>query len=181
MATAETTATRRPTRRNFIVWAMTGILGSFAAAILAPILVYVWPAPRPGQKNEEVTAGLDKSLDSLQNGDAAKFQAPTNKAFILKTGGGQNAAGDLAFAGYAVKEQSGKINVFATTCPHLGCSVALNKDAKRFDCPCHGSQFALNGDVIHGPATAPLAELTWKKGSNPNQIQVYGITLGQGG
>jgi cytochrome b6-f complex iron-sulfur subunit len=41
------------------------------------------------------------------------------------------------------------------TCTHLGCLV---KQAQAgFACPCHGSQFAANGDVTSGPATQPLS------------------------
>ena len=56
--------------------------------------------------------------------------------------------------------------------------VALNESAKSFDCPCHGSRFHLDGTVLRGPAAAPLSHLTWKQGSDPNTIEVDGLTLG---
>jgi Rieske Fe-S protein len=76
-----------------------------------------------------------------------------------------------------VKNQ-GKVDVFAINCSHLGCSVALNADAKSFDCPCHGSRFHLDGTVLHGPAAFPLSHLTWKQASDPTTIDVDGINLG---
>ena len=41
----------------------------------------------------------------------------------------------------------------------------------------HGSRFAANGDVIHGPAAYSLSHLDWKQGSSPNQILVQGLDL----
>ena len=40
------------------------------------------------------------------------------------------------------------------TCTHLGCTV--RQAGIRLQCPCHGSQFAANGAVTHGPAALPL-------------------------
>ncbi len=40
------------------------------------------------------------------------------------------------------------------TCTHEGCDIS---PAGTFlDCPCHGSRFDLNGNVIQGPAGSPL-------------------------
>ena len=146
---------------------------------LAPILVFLWPPPAKGQKKLPVTVTLDKPLDQLANGEAIKFDAPTNPntAFIMANGGGDNAAGELAFGGFAAKDTNGKTHVFAINCSHLGCSIALNAGAKRFECPCHGSMFALNGNVIHGPAVAPLSHLDWKQGDSPDIIVVKGVSL----
>ncbi len=41
-------------------------------------------------------------------------------------------------------------------CPHKGCKVVYEHDAKEFVCPCHDSRFALDGRVLKGPAKAPL-------------------------
>jgi Rieske Fe-S protein len=143
------------------------------------LLVYLWPHAPKGQKKELLTIALDKPINQLNEGEAVKFDAPANpnSAFVMADGGGDNAAGELAFGGFAVKNQ-GKVEVFAITCSHLGCSIALNKKANTFDCPCHGSRFHLDGTVLQGPAPAPLSHLTWKQGSDPNTIDVEGIVLG---
>ena len=107
-----------------------------------------------------------------------KFEAPKDTGFVMKDGGGDNAPGKIAFAAYAVKDTVGKLSIFAVNCSHLGCSVQLNASAKRFDCPCHGSQFSLDGNVVHGPAPVALSHLSWKQADAPNKINVQGIQLG---
>ena len=176
---AEAAAPRRVTRRTFIGWWMAGILTAFAVTGVLPILVFFWPAPPKGQTKGPITIALDKPLDQLPEGSATKILSPTspNSAFIMADGGGDNAKGDLAFGGYVVKT-SGNVEVFAQNCSHLGCSINFNQAAGTFDCPCHGSRFNLDGTVLHGPAQAPLSNLTWKQGDTPNTIQVDGIVLG---
>jgi len=38
-------------------------------------------------------------------------------------------------------------------CPHLGCALKYNKQEHTWDCPCHGSRFDENGELIDNPAT----------------------------
>ncbi len=38
-------------------------------------------------------------------------------------------------------------------CPHLGCALKYNPDEHSWDCPCHGSRFSKNGELIDNPAT----------------------------
>ena len=158
---------------------MASILTSLTVAGLAPILVFLWPAPPKGQKKGPLTVSLATPIDQINEGQVVKFDAPSspNSAFIMADGGGDNAPGDLAFGGFVVKNQ-GKLDVLAINCSHLGCSVALNPNANTFDCPCHGSRFHLDGTVLRGPAQYPLSHLTWTQGQDASTIEVDGLILG---
>ncbi len=55
------------------------------------------------------------------------------------------------------------VNAFETTvglltptvprCPHLGCALKYNRAEHTWDCPCHGSRFTEQGELIDNPAT----------------------------
>ncbi len=40
----------------------------------------------------------------------------------------------------------------AKRCPHLGCALVWNAAERSWDCPCHGSRFSENGDLLNDPA-----------------------------
>ncbi|WP_068689370.1 FAD-dependent oxidoreductase [Thermobifida halotolerans] len=54
------------------------------------------------------------------------------------------------------RDGSGTAHAVSARCTHLGCIVAFNAAEEAWECPCHGSRFGLDGEVLHGPATHPL-------------------------
>ena len=53
---------------------------------------------------------------------------------------------------------AGAFKCFTAVCTHQGCIVAGVSDGT-INCDCHGSQFSIvDGSVVQGPATSPLAE-----------------------
>jgi len=54
------------------------------------------------------------------------------------------------------KDDDGTPRAVSARCTHLGCIVTWNDAERSWDCPCHGSRFAPDGDVLQGPAVHPL-------------------------
>jgi glycine/D-amino acid oxidase-like deaminating enzyme/nitrite reductase/ring-hydroxylating ferredoxin subunit len=59
----------------------------------------------------------------------------------------------------AYRDRDGAVTLRSAICTHMGCVVGWNTAERTWDCPCHGSRFTPNGDVISGPAEAPLAKV----------------------
>ncbi len=53
----------------------------------------------------------------------------------------------------AFESTVGLLTPTAPRCPHLGCALKYNKAEHTWDCPCHGSRFTENGELIDNPAT----------------------------
>src|SRR4030067_3268389 len=48
------------------------------------------------------------------------------------------------------------IYAFLAICRHLGCIPDWIEEERLFKCPCHGSNYNLDGDVVGGPSHRPL-------------------------
>lgn len=57
---------------------------------------------------------------------------------------------------FVFRDREKGFSVASAVCTHLGCTVAYFQSDNHFHCPCHGSVFASDGKVVHGPAPRPL-------------------------
>jgi glycine/D-amino acid oxidase-like deaminating enzyme/nitrite reductase/ring-hydroxylating ferredoxin subunit len=79
----------------------------------------------------------EKELDAIKPGDGA----------IVRERGRKRAA---------YRDEAGALHLLSPACTHLGCHVVWNPAERSWDCPCHGSRYSGEGDVIQGPAVKPL-------------------------
>lgn len=56
----------------------------------------------------------------------------------------------------AYRDKNGELHIVDITCTHIGCELKWNSAEKSWDCPCHGSRFTFEGDIIEGPAVNRL-------------------------
>jgi Rieske Fe-S protein len=89
---------------------------------------------------EYVAPGELKSLDELKPGCGA----------IVRDGLTKIAA---------YRDDSCKLHLKSAACTHLGCHVHWNSLERCWDCPCHGSHFAVDGTALNGPAISALADV----------------------
>lgn len=54
------------------------------------------------------------------------------------------------------KDENGQVHAVNPTCPHALCVVGWNSAEKSWDCPCHGSRFSVDGELLTGPARSNL-------------------------
>lgn len=64
----------------------------------------------------------------------------------------------------AYRDEAGKLHARSAICTHAGCIVHWNALERCWDCPCHGSQFGIDGTPLNGPATTPLATVALDHG-----------------
>jgi glycine/D-amino acid oxidase-like deaminating enzyme/nitrite reductase/ring-hydroxylating ferredoxin subunit len=117
---------------------------------------------------------FDPARKSVSGGSAMEFargQAGVAKNYAEYLGPGEIGSpddlepgeGGLMRSGLSkvavYKDRDGTVVKRSAACTHLGCLVHWNGFEQCWDCPCHGSQFAPDGQVLNGPAVQPLAEV----------------------
>ena len=56
---------------------------------------------------------------------------------------------------WMIRNEQG-IYALISVCTHLGCTPIWHSNENRIKCPCHGSNFLVDGQNIAGPAPSPL-------------------------
>ncbi len=99
-----------------------------------------------------VTANVDVAKRFI--GDrVATLRSPDADELAPGTGGIVTLGGDTVAA---FRDVDGALHALSPTCTHLGCRVSFNTAERSWDCPCHGSRFDIDGQVLQGPATKDL-------------------------
>jgi Rieske Fe-S protein len=105
--------------------------------------------------NIDQSCGVHNDLPAVANG---KITIPVAQYPSLANPGGSlvgKPAGlddKLMIARISVDE----IVCVSAICTHMACTIALDLPHMDFQCPCHGSRFALDGSVENGPAPTPV-------------------------
>lgn len=89
------------------------------------------------QYTDWLTGGDVKSVDQIPPGHGA----------VVRVGLTKHAA---------YRDKGGKVLELSAVCPHMGGLVRWNPGEQTWDCPCHGSRFTCDGEVLHGPAVSGL-------------------------
>ncbi|MDZ5699612.1 FAD-dependent oxidoreductase [Chelativorans sp. M5D2P16] len=93
--------------------------------------------------------------DFHKSGDSQSYvDSPDD---IAPGDGGVIARGEEKIAAW--RDEGGSLHTMSAHCTHKGCTLTWNNADRTWDCPCHGSIFAADGSVIHGPARVGLPKL----------------------
>jgi menaquinol-cytochrome c reductase iron-sulfur subunit len=133
-------------RRTFVGKILTGIGSAMAAALLLPALRYVFASRGTTSSGAWVAVA---NLDDLTPARPARVE------FSRLVVDGWVTSNESTSA-WVVKPEQGAVIAFAPECTHLGCAYSWDDGHGEFNCPCHGSRFAIDGGVKQGPASKPL-------------------------
>ncbi|CAM4179026.1 FAD-dependent oxidoreductase [Kibdelosporangium persicum] len=145
----------------FMKWGLS--TSTFAAMILADLIAgreNPWAerfsphrmtlsgTPTLAKLNAKVA--VDLVGDRLTPADANDVaEIPEGQARVVRDGLGKKGV---------YRDPDGHLHGVSLRCTHLGCLVRFNAAEISWDCPCHGSRFDVDGNVLEGPATKPLPE-----------------------
>lgn len=132
------------TRREFLNYVALASMALFTAEVGGAVLAFSLPRFREGEFGGTRTIGTIG--DRLPKADSAPMAYSDVKTWIINVGAEAAAKG------------GGKEGLVALykVCVHLGCLYAWVDSNKRFECPCHGSKYQLDGTYIEGPAPRDL-------------------------
>lgn len=101
----------------------------------------------------EESANVARALvgDYLKTPVRARFEELAPGSALVLDHGGERVA--------AYRRPDGRLCAVSAVCTHMKCIVHWNAVERSWDCPCHGSRFDVEGQVIEGPALAPLRRI----------------------
>ena len=105
---------------------IVGIIGCATAPVYRGTLI----GGRITVRREELARRIEKS-----------------KVFVIQVS-------ELEYPIIVVRKGEDNYHALSVRCTHQGCHVRPKRDS--LACPCHGSTYDLEGNVIRGPAKAPL-------------------------
>lgn len=126
-----------PNRREFLyyIWGASMLL--IGGQATAGLIWFSLPRFREGEFGGTFVYSQDQLVEVLPVVGEAPISIPAGRFHLA------NVEGEGFLALYGV-------------CTHLGCLPKWTPTTHRFECPCHGSKFELNGKYIEGPAPRSL-------------------------
>lgn len=133
-------------RRNFYEWAVLVLGGIVQAALALPALAYLLIPSRKKTGGGWTDAG---SIAALPAGQPMELTVQRQRQDAWKTSVERLSV-------WALKKSSSEVVVYSAQCTHLGCGYHWAAGEQHFECPCHGTIFSKDGDVVSGVAPRPL-------------------------
>ncbi|MGB1252371.1 MAG: ubiquinol-cytochrome c reductase iron-sulfur subunit [Candidatus Promineifilaceae bacterium] len=137
-------------RREFLYYIWGASMALFTAEFLGLLIWFMIPKFRDGQFGGKFKVPLDV-LPGINEPPAGNDEG---RFWLVNLDTEQSNA--LMYS--AIDEDNPIQGVLAIykVCTHLGCIYAWNAANDRFECPCHGSKYRLDGRRVESPAPRTL-------------------------
>jgi cytochrome b6-f complex iron-sulfur subunit len=126
------------TRRRFVDMLLAGQFLALAAAIVYPVIAYLFPGAAAEAEPVELALG---PAGDLAPGTARIVKMGARPVLVLRT-------------------PEGQVRAMSAKCTHLNCTVQYRKEQSSIWCACHDGMYDLEGRNVSGPPPRPLDPLT---------------------
>ncbi|MBK5109019.1 MAG: Rieske (2Fe-2S) protein [Anaerolineales bacterium] len=147
-AASETTERKGVNRRAFLNFAWLASLGFLMVNIGGVTYLFSMPRFRQGEFGGQFP--VDPAGDVLPSPGGDPINMPKGRFWLVRT-------------------KEGSVLALYKVCTHLGCLYNWQSQENKFYCPCHGSQFQLDGTYIQGPAPRSLDRFVVKLINGENE------------
>jgi len=140
----------------FSAWGLTN--GTAAAMLLSDLIAgkgNEWARLYDSTRTPPLTAkslykeGLKEAMHFVKD----RFRGAGTVDIAPGEGGIVGRPGDQSAV---YRDLQGELHAVSARCTHLGCIISWNPVETSWDCPCHGSRFSVDGEVLQGPAVRDL-------------------------
>jgi Rieske Fe-S protein len=145
---AELSYSRRSFLRSIVLFA-----GAVAGAVLLGSVKLPPASSSSSSSQQTVTASSNAPIANMKDlvvDTPVSFEYPAGYPNIL------------------LKNSDGSLTALNMQCTHVCCQCYWDSTQKVIYCPCHGSVFDSTGQVVRGPASAPLPSIKLQQDSSGN-------------
>lgn len=137
-----------PSRRAFLIRAISAIGGGITLALGVPAVLYVAGSTRaPGGEQVWIRLGSAASIEPGAAPTLMKATVSVRTGYLVE---------EQEISVFVTTENGSEFTVLSNICTHLGCRVRWVDDREGFFCPCHNAVFDREGAVVQGPPPRPL-------------------------
>lgn len=126
-----------PSRREFLYYIWGASILLIGGQATAGLIWFALPRFKEGEFGGTFTYGADQMADMMPAVGGAPVSVPAGRFHLT------------------LPENEGFLALYGV-CTHLGCLPKWTPTTHRFECPCHGSKYQLDGKYIEGPAPRSL-------------------------
>ncbi len=140
------------TRREFLYYIWGASMALYTAQAAGLLIWFLIPKFREGEFGGTFTL----SLDVLPEINGEPFNFPDGRFWLVNLDTSNSQGQERMFRADDESSDIKGVAAIYKVCTHLGCIYAWTGTNNRFECPCHGSKYRLDGRRIESPAPRTL-------------------------
>lgn len=139
-------------RREFLYYIWGASLALYGAQFTGLLIWFLLPRFREGEFGGTFTL----AVDALPDVNAEPVNFPDGRFWLVNLDASPEVANELMYQAPDEDQPTRGVAAIYKVCTHLGCIYAWTPTNNRFECPCHGSKYRLDGRRVESPAPRSL-------------------------